>query len=622
MKAQKTSDEMWKRALRLHRSGQTKEAESLYRKLIFRNVQNHRALSSLGLLLFEAGRIGESSPFLERAIAVHPEPKYLTILGEVYRRQGRLDVAAETFGRILETDPDFPEARLNLAITLAEAGVDGDALTLLEEALQVGPDSPRLRVALAALLLTLHRPEHSLIHAGRAVELAPNAASTHRQLGDALDACDEKAAAIASYRRAIELDPSDCSAHSDLIIAMLSTPGYDAQTLFAEARAWAQRHAEPLREHLRPHSNDKNPERQLRLGYVSPDFRAHAIQQFMVPLLEHHEKSEFEIFLYSSARRSDSRTKWYQGFAGDHFRDIRNLGDIEAAELIRRDGIDILIDLALHSVGGRLRIFACRPAPVQVTWLGYPGTTGLDTVDYRITDPFVDPPGTDLSVYSETSLHLPETLWCYSALTSELEVGPLPALSTGCITFACQNSYRKLHGGVIALWSRVLRGVSGARLFLHAEEDRRERIYRAFAAEGISRDRIELGGRIGRIDYLRRYQRIDIGLDTFPFHGATTTLDAAWMGVPVITLSGPSSLQRAGACIAANLGLSDLIADSEDQFVDIAIGLARDIDRLRKLRAGLRARLESSPLGDAPRFARNLEAAFRRAWRRYCARSP
>jgi predicted O-linked N-acetylglucosamine transferase (SPINDLY family) len=285
---------------------------------------------------------------------------------------------------------------------------------------------------------------------------------------------------------------------------------------------------------------------------------------------------------------------------------------------VRSDGIDILVDLALHGAGGRLRIFACRPAPVQISWLGYMGTTGLDTVDYRITDPFVDPPGTDLSVYSEACLHLPKTLWCYAPLDTELEVGPLPAPNAGFVTFGSQNTYRKLHDGVFALWGRVLREVAGARLLLHAEEHARERVHRAFAREGIESDRIELGGRTSRHAYLERYRRIDIGLDTFPFNGGTTTLDAAWMGVPVITLSGPSALQRAGTCIAMNLGLPELVANSEHEFVAAARTLAGDLARLGELRATLRSRLETSALGDAPRFARELEAAYRTAWQRYC----
>ena len=618
MKARKAPAATPEQALALHRKGRTKDAEALCRRLISRNAQHHKAICALAIVLFESGRSEESIRHLQRAISIEPDPSYLANLGEIYRRLGQLDLAAESFGRILEIDPNFPEARLNLAVTLADAGVYEPALQLLEEATRFGPDGPRLRVAFASLLLRMKRPEQALVHARRAVELAPNVASAHRQLGDSLDACGQKSEAIASYRRALELNPSDYSAHSDLIIAMLSIPEYDDRARFAEARAWAERHAAPLRKQIRPSTNEKDPERRLRIGYVSPDFRAHPIQQFLVPLLEQHDKSAFEIFLYSSVERPDPETEWYRTFAGDHFRDIRRIDDVQAAELVRSDRIDILVDLALHSVGSRLRLFACRPAPVQISWLGYVGTTGLDTMDYRITDPFVDPPGSDLGIYSESCLYLPETQWCYASLSSELRVGALPALNAGFVTFGSQNTYRKLHDGVLALWARVLREVPDARMFVHAEGQAQEIVRRAFEREGVQRDRLEFGGRTSRYDYLERYGRIDIGLDTFPFNGATTTLDAAWMGVPVVTLRGPPSLQRAGTCIAMNLGLPELVADSEDAFVRAAVRLARDLEHLRELRAGLRARLEASPLGDTSRFAHNLEAAYRSVWRHYC----
>ena len=615
----KVSQDPIESAQDLHRRGRRVEAESLYRKIISGNARHPRALSSLGVLLCETGRISEAIQYLERATAIEPIPRDLTNLGVAYRLQGRLDMAAESFGRVVEVAPSFPDAHLNLGIVLLDAGVYADALSLLEEAFKRGPDSPRLRLALARSLLQLSRPQQSLIHAKRAIEMVPASAPAHRQLAGALDACGNQVAAISSYRRSIELDPSDQGAHSDLIIAMLSNPTFDAKAHFAEARAWARQHAEPLRKYIRPFTNDMNPERRLRVGYVSPDFRSHAIQQFLVPLLEHHDKSAFEIFLYSSVERPDQETSWYRDFAGDHFRDIRQMDDAQSAELVRRDGIDILVDLALHSAGGRLRTFACKPAPVQISWLGYAGTTGLDTIDYRITDPFVDPPDADLSVYSESCLRLPETLWCYSSLNTELQVGPLPASSAGHVTFGSQNTYRKLHPGVLALWARVLREVKGSRIFLYADEHAYERLRQAFASEGVQPERIQFGGRVSRTDYLRRYQNIDVGLDTFPFNGATTTLDAAWMGVPVVTLRGAWSLQRAGSCIAQNLGLPELIADSEKAFVEKAVALARDLDRLSTIRAELRSRLETSPLGNMPRFMTYLEAAYRDVWRRYCA---
>jgi protein O-GlcNAc transferase len=606
----------------LHRQGRTSEAEKLYRKLLAKSPRNHHVLTAYAVLLGETGRVEESSLYFQRAVDIEPNPRTLTNLGVAHKLLGKLDTAADAFGRVLKLAPDFPEARINLASVLMAAGLHKEALALLEEHAQRGPDSARLRSALALALLNLKRPDEALVHARRAVELQPTVASEHVVLGDALDACGHKSEAIASCRRAVELDPSDHSAHSVLIFVMLSSPEYGPKEHFQEARAWAKRHAEPLKKHIRPPTNDRSPERPLRVGYVSSDFRVHAIQQFLVPLLKHHDQSAFEIFLYSSVPNPDEATTWYRDFAGGRFRDIRHLDDFAAAELVRSDQVDILVDLALHSSWNRLRLFACRPAPVQISWLGYMGTTGLDSMDYRITDPYLDPPGTDLGVYSETCLHLPETVWCYAPLCDEPLVNPLPALEAGAVTFGCQNSFRKLHPGVFALWARVLRRVPDSRLFIHVEEHAQEGVRQVFAREGVDPERLEFGGRVSRSEYLRRYQRIDIGLDTFPFGGGTTTLDAAWMGVPVVTLSGPTAQQRAGSCIAMNLGLPELVANSEDAFVDAAESLASDLARLSTLRAQLRPRLETSALADAPRFARHLEAAFRAAWGRYCAGSP
>jgi protein O-GlcNAc transferase len=615
MKPQRTTAELLERATAHHRAGRPKEAEAFYRKVLARKPQHDGALFMLSGLLFEGGRFEEASLVLERLVAIAPHPAYLTNLGEAYRRQGELEAAEAACRRALEADPDLPEAHHNLGLTLMNADALEEARPHLERALALRPDSPQFHVSLAWMLLGVHRVAESTEHCRRAIELAPNLAAAHHHLGNALTEEGDRSGAIASYRRAVELDPTNHDAHSNLILVALTDPGYDAARLGAAARAWAKLHAEPLRAHQRPHSNDSAPDRRLRVGYVSPDFRGHhPSRHFLMPLLRNHDRSLFDIFLYASVARPDAVTEEYRAWAGDNFRDIRRLDDVTAAELVRRDGIDILVDLALHGAGHRLRLFACKPAPIQMTWLGYSGTTGLDSIDYRLTDPFLDPPGTDLGVYTESSLHLPESFWCYDALETDLPVGPLPALAAGFITFGCLGSPRKVHPGVVSLWARVLGAVPGSRLLLVAEEHAGASIHRAFASAGIEADRVELTGRVRRRDYLEHYNRIDIALDTFPFAGGTTSLDGIWMGVPVVTLNGGTALHRAGVSIAMNLGLPELVAGSPDEYVSAATKLAGDLERLSLLRAQLRSRLEASPLGDAPRFARHLEATYRTVW--------
>jgi protein O-GlcNAc transferase len=292
------------------------------------------------------------------------------------------------------------------------------------------------------------------------------------------------------------------------------------------------------------------------------------------------------------------------------------MDDLAVAGLVRRDKIDLLVDLAVHGAGHRLRVFAMKPAPVQLTWLGYNGTTGLDTVDYRITDPHFDPAGTGPSDYSEAPLVLPESYWCYDALEADLPVAPLPAQSAGHVTFGCLNSYRKVHAGALSLWARVLREVPGSRLALLVPDQ--PHVREQMETAGLDPGRIDFGGRVSRRAYLERYHAIDLALDTFPFCGGTTSLDAVYMGVPVVTLAGRSTLQRAGSTIANNLGLPELVTTTETAFVAKAVEMARDLERLSALRVSLRTKLEMSPFGDYRRFAQNMEAAYRSVWRRWC----
>ena len=305
--------------------------------------------------------------------------------------------------------------------------------------------------------------------------------------------------------------------------------------------------------------------------------------------------------------------------SADRWHEAREWNDTKLGEAIRRDQIDILVDLSLHMGRNRLLLFARKPAPVQVTWLGYPGSTGLATMDYRITDPFLDPRGGDDTMYSETSIRLPETFWCYDPLEAGLPVNPLPAKEMGYVTFGSLNSPTKINDLVLKLWAQVLNRVKDSRLLLLAHEGRcRQHMLDLMGAEGVAAERITFASYRPRPDYLQLYHRIDLGLDTLPYNGHTTSFDSFWMGVPVITLAGQAPVGRAGLCALMNLRLPDLIARTTEEFVDIAVELARDLPRLGALRSTLRERMRTSPLMDAPRFARNLEQAYRAMWRKWC----
>jgi predicted O-linked N-acetylglucosamine transferase (SPINDLY family) len=358
--------------------------------------------------------------------------------------------------------------------------------------------------------------------------------------------------------------------------------------------------------------------RRLRVGYVSPDFRIHCQSLFTIPLLSRHDHAAFEVFCYSSVKRPDGHTRRIADYA-DAWRDVRALGDDALCRLIREDRIDILVDLTMHMAGGRPLLFARKPAPVQIAWLAYPGTTGISAMDYRLSDPRLDPDGFDAH-YSERTLRLPDSFWCYDPLTEPLDVGPLPALERGHLTLGCLNNPCKLTDHTLRLWSAVMQALPAARLLLMAPPGRhRDRLSQRLSEHGIAAARVDFRAFQPRADYLRTYRDIDLGLDTFPYNGHTTSLDSLWMGVPVVSRVGRTCVGRGGLSQLFQLDLLELAAESDAAFVRTAVSLGNDPVRLAALRSGLRERMQRSALMDASRFARNIEQAYRDTWRDYCA---
>jgi protein O-GlcNAc transferase len=371
-----------------------------------------------------------------------------------------------------------------------------------------------------------------------------------------------------------------------------------------------------LSRNIEPHVNDRSPDRRLRIGYVSPDFKDHVVARFMLPLLAHHDRVNFEIFCYADVARPDRMTEALRKHA-DHWRVTLGMTDEQMARKVREDRIDILVDLTMHMGSNRLLAFARKPAPVQVTYLAYCSTTGLETMDYRLTDPYLDPQRDEnCNCYTEQTIYLPTTYWCYAAPGGAPRIGPLPATSVGRITFGCLNNFAKISGPTIQVWSRVLHAVPNSRLIVHSGEGGHRKLFcERMAGFGIDPARIEFAGFLREPNYFQEYQRIDIALDPFPYVGGTTTLDALWMGVPVITLAGETAVSRAGVSILSNLGMPEWIARNADEYVKKVVDLTGDLNRLAGLRASLRDRLDRSPLMDAPRFARDIEAAYREMWR-------
>jgi predicted O-linked N-acetylglucosamine transferase (SPINDLY family) len=349
---------------------------------------------------------------------------------------------------------------------------------------------------------------------------------------------------------------------------------------------------------------------------VSPDFREHPVARFILPLLKEHDRAQLEVFGYSDATTPDDVTGFIRKHV-DQWRDVATFGDERLAEVVRADGIDILVDLAAHSGHNRLQVFARKPAPVQVTYLAYCSTTGVDAIDYRVTDRFLDPPG-ESGRYTEASLYLPRCYWCYSTPP----MGRLPAQRrAGPPTFGCLNNFAKVSDLTLGLWARVLQAAPESSLLLYARtEAQRDRVRRALRAAGVDESRAAFVGRQSLALYLETYNDIDVALDPHPYGGGTTTCDALWMGVPVVTLAGRTAVSRAGSTLLSNIGLEHLVARSAEQYVEIATRLIRDASGLAAQRHQLRDRIEKSSLMDAPQFARDFEAALRSAWRAWCER--
>jgi predicted O-linked N-acetylglucosamine transferase (SPINDLY family) len=604
----------------LHDQGKLDQAVACYRRALELKPDMAEAHNNFGNVFRGQGKLDEAIASYRRAVELKPNfAGAHSNLGAALQDQGRLDEAAACCRRAVELKPDFAEAHNNLGAVLKDLGRFDEAIACFRRALQLRPDYADAHNNLGNAFNDQRRLDEAVACYRRALELEPDDADAQVNLGSALKNQGRLDEAVACYRRAVELKPDDAGPHSNLVYTLNFCPAYDAKTIYEEHRRWNRRFAEPLAKFIQPHANERLADRRLRIGYVSPDFRDHVVGLNLLPLFRQHDRRQFEIFCYSQVLRPDEITARFQGYAGA-WRNVVGLADEAVARLVREDRIDILVDLALHMARNRLLVFARKPAPVQVTFAGYPGTTGLSAIDYRLTDRYLDPPGFNEQCYSEESIRLPDTFWCYDPLTDQPAVSPLPALEKGHVTFGCLNNFCKINDSVLKLWAQVLGAVDHSQIVVLAGEGSHCRRTRdLLQQQGIAPERVIFAAARPRPQYLALYHAIDIGLDTFPYNGHTTSLDSFWMGVPVVTIAGQTVVGRAGLSQLKNLGLPELIADSPEQFVSIAVELAGDLPRLGKLRATLRERMRGCPLMDASAFTRGIEAAYREMWRRWLA---
>jgi protein O-GlcNAc transferase len=603
----------------LRDEGQLDEAIAAYQQVISIRPKYAEAHNNLGILLKENGQIDKAIAALDTAIALKPNYAEAHFnLGNLLKGKGRLDDAVAAYRRAIALRPTFAEACNNLGNALNDQRQSDQAIAALRQTIAINPKYAEAYNNLGISLKENGQLDEAIAAYQHAIALRPDYAEAHCNLGVALENQGRLEEAMIEYRQTIALRPDLSAAHSNLVFAMCYRPDFDASMIAEEQRRWNLRHAEPLRKFIPRHSNNADPDRRLRVGYVSTGFRDHVVGRNIVPLFKNHDHQLFEITCYAQVPWPDNMTGWFKQNA-DCWRNTVGLSDEELAKQIHDDQIDIVVDLALHA-GDRLLVFAYKPAPVQVTFAGYPGSTGLTTIDYRLSDPFLDPPGMDESIYSEQTVRLPHSFWCYDPMEDQdIQVNSLPLAETGVVTFGGLNNFCKINDQVLLLWAQVLRQVKDSRLLLLTSEgSHRQRTMDRLRQAGIDPARIQFAPRQSRRGYLELFHRVDVGLDTFPYNGHTTSLDSFWMGVPVISLVGQTVVSRAGWSQLSNLGLTELAAHSPEQFVQKAVELAGDLPRLRELRSTLRRRMEQSPLMDAPKFAHSIEAAYRGMWQQWC----
>jgi protein O-GlcNAc transferase len=572
------------------------------------------------------GNFSKAERTLNESLARAPDDADAAFnLGNALHGLGRQREAIDLYRQAVKLRPGYADALINLGNVHTELGEFASGMEAYDAALRARPDSVVALNNAACLMRTLGHIDDAETALRRALQLDPENAALHDTLGNVYKDAGDLGAAISSFRKSLELDPGSAATHSNLAYT-LSFRVPEAGPVLEECLRWNERFAAGLPRCAHDHSDGREqtdrgePNRRLKIGYVSPDFRDHCQSLFTIPLLSRHDHAAFEIFCYASIKRPDDHTRRIADYA-DVWRDVRALNDEALCRVIREDRIDILVDLTMHMAGGRPLLFARKPAPIQIAWLAYPGTTGMGAMDYRLSDPRLDPDGFDAH-YSERTLRLPDSYWCYDPLTLSPGVNELPAIERGYLTLGCLNNPCKLTDHTLRLWGGVMRALPDARLLLMAPPGRHRRhLSQRLGAQGIAAERVDFRPFQPRGDYLRSYHDIDLGLDTFPYNGHTTSLDSLWMGVPVVTRVGRTSVGRGGLSQLFQIDLLDLAADSDEAFVGIAAALGQDVVRLAALRRELRTRLERSALMDASRFAQHVERAYRDAWRAHCKRT-
>lgn len=602
---------------------------------------------NLGNALSGQQRWPDAASAYDKALELRPEwPVAVLASAQAHSRSGRLDIAAQRYHQLLSAKHETAvkiEGRSVSDLWRAFGSIlfqlrrHADAEIAYRSALHHRPNDPTLLTDLGNTLKVQGKLDAAEICYKEVATISPELPATFCNLGTVAQARGLYDEAIDCYRQALHRDPSLVPIWGNLGNCLTYSPNHGPADVLAAFRDFNDRIAAPLLD-ARPHRNTLQRDRRLRVGYLSPDFRKHAVAYFALPLLEGHNRDEIEVVCYYNHRQQDEWTARFKAVA-QRWVDTVDLDDATLAERIRDDEIDILVDLAGHTEGNRLLVFARKPAPVQATWLGYVTTTGLATMDYRLTHADADPDGVD-AFYSERLIRIPGTMWCYRPLAEMPDVAPAPFRRNGYITFGSFNRFSKVSDRVLEAWARILAAVQDSRLIICLPEGTvRQTVARFFSERGVAPERLFAYAKLQHDAFWALHADVDIALDPFPFNGGTTTCETLWLGVPLVTCTGdsPEEVQRRpahtgktgmhfparfasrmGYTFLNSLGLPELAAPNEDAYVEIAVALAKDRDRLEQLRLTLRSRMSSAPLTDELRFVKEVESAYRSMWQNVC----
>lgn len=610
----------------LEDEGQFDEAEQYYRKALEIDASSARAYLNIGNVMEARGRLEDAEANYRLALKLDPQ------YGGAYANLGRMRLEAHAYSEAVELyskavqlipGPAGLEAQLGLAFALSRVDQHQQAIEAYEKALSYDPFNEKATLALAHIFISVHRLDD-------AADLLEKFLSQNLEHGQATGMLGEDYVRLGMSREGFSLIEKACSLEpeNDFLAGMkLFTSNYipdmTPERLFKEHLSYAERFFAEYYPQSLIFDNNRDPERKLKIGYVSADFKRHPVSVFVEPLLEHHDRSAFEVHAWHVSTSNDHITQRIRSLV-DVWHDVHALDDDELAQSIRGAGIDILIDLSGFTSGNKLFVFARKPAPIQATWLGYLGTTGLKTMDYRICDGFTDPPGMTEAYHTETLARLPRCQWCHAPYRNLAEIPPAPVLENRYLTLGSFNNTAKLNDEVLNLWAWVLEAVPDARLHLADVRKGRaqKRILQWMASKGIDSSRLYFIPRLEYADYLRNLATVDIALDPFPYNGGTTSIDTLIMGVPFVTLAGRHSIARGGVSLLSNVGLSDFVAESPEEYVSIIKRYADHPEMLAEIRMNLRQRMESSAIMDSEAFVRDFEQMCRQWWEHWCATRP